>query len=64
MDFTDFPVRSEVRTHLIVNCIISGIVFITVVARFATRKYLGAGLGWDDYLVASSLVRVLVFFHP
>jgi hypothetical protein len=40
MEFTDFPVRPDVRTHLIVNCIISGIVFITVVARFATRKYL------------------------
>jgi hypothetical protein len=46
----DLPMKTRVRTDLIVNCIIVFITIVCVVLRVVGRVY-GPGLGWDDFMV-------------
>ncbi|KAF2036388.1 hypothetical protein EK21DRAFT_106490 [Setomelanomma holmii] len=55
MNFVDFPVHSDVQSHLIINIVIGCVVFLTVAARLVARKYMGTGIGLDDYFIVCSL---------
>jgi len=55
-----FPVRPDVQAHLVINCVIGCVVFIIVVARLVARKFMGAGVGLDDLLIACALVSKLI----
>lgn len=56
MDYIAFPVRPDVKAHLVINCVIGFVVFIVVSARLIARKFMGTGLGLDDYFIVCALV--------
>lgn len=55
MDYVAFPVRPDVKTHLVVNCLVGFIVLVIVAARLVARQFMGTGLGLDDYLIVCAL---------
>lgn len=46
-----FPVMPIVRTHLIVNCVITFLALVVVALRLVSRFITNAKLWWDDYFV-------------
>ncbi|KAH8660830.1 hypothetical protein BGZ60DRAFT_543737 [Tricladium varicosporioides] len=51
LDYQPFPTLHIVRTHLIVNCILTALMVIVVSLRIWSRIYLKAGLGLDDAFI-------------
>lgn len=52
------PLKPEVVGHVVANSIILFLVVVVVSARFASRMYLGSGLGTDDWLILVATVRI------
>jgi hypothetical protein len=55
-----FPVRPDVQAHLVINCVIGGVVFVVVVARLIARQFMGAGIGLDDLLIVCTTVSTMI----
>lgn len=51
------PLKPSVVGHVVANSIIEFLVILVVSARFASRVYLGSGLGTDDWLILVATVR-------
>lgn len=54
------PLKPAVVGHVVANSIIEFLVILVVSARFASRIYLGSGLGTDDWLILVATVRQLI----
>lgn len=52
------PTLPVVKAHLIADCVLVFLTWVAVALRVTARKISGVGLGWDDYLILASLVRV------
>ena len=57
IQYVVFPTHSDVRAHLIVNCVVTFLLIAAMAGRITARTIFGVGLWWDDALILVALVR-------
>lgn len=63
LEYDVVPTLPLVRAHLVINCVLVFVAWSVVALRVMARKWSGAGLGWDDYLIVAALVRLFSLCH-
>lgn len=64
LEYDVVPTLPVVKAHLVVNCVLVFLAWSCVALRVLARKWSGAGLGWDDYLILAALVRCHILCDP